>query len=109
VTQWAAQGAQYNAAGQLTNLSIAGVSETRTYNGLGQLTGIQAGTTGNTLDLTYGYNAAGQNDGRVAWLTDNSLVNGAAVGETVRYSYDALGRLASAVTDGPAMGTEPEL
>jgi RHS repeat-associated protein len=96
-TQWAAQNSQYNAAGQLTRLQIAGsVTETREYNDPGQLIGIRAGTSGNTVDLAYQY----RSDGRVASMEDQSLVNGVALGEKVTYGYDSLKRLTSATATG---------
>jgi YD repeat-containing protein len=100
---WVAQTGLYDAAGQLTDLTFAGQTEHRTYNNLGQLTGITGGTGQNTLNLGYTYRAAA-NDGRVETMTDNSLVNGVAVNETVSYVYDPLKRLTSAATTGPQWG-----
>ena len=60
-------------------------SESRTYNNLGQLTGISAGS----VSLTYNY-TTGQDNGKIA-----SQYN-AISGETVQYVYDSLNRLGSA-------------
>ena len=81
-----ASGGLYNAAGQITSLAYPGGTETRTYNSLSQLTGVQLGTQAN---VSYYYNA-GLNNGQIATAVD------AAHGQTVNYSYDALKRLSAA-------------
>ena len=78
--------AGYGPAGQLLNLSYFGVSETRTYNSLLQLTRMTA--TG-LMDMQYNYSAT-QNNGRIT--SSNDYVTG----ENVSYSYDALNRLTGA-------------
>ena len=85
-------GAQYNAFGAMTSLTMtdrygAVTSETRGYNALGQLTSIVNPST----SLTYSYSAT-QNDGKIL-----SAGN-------VQYQYDELERLISAQTTGPDWG-----
>ena len=75
----------YNPANQLLTMSAAGDNETRTYNTLGQLTGLNNGSQ----NLTYTY-PAGTNNGKISSRYD------AVSGETVTYTYDSLNRLASA-------------
>ncbi len=75
----------YNAANQM----LTGV-DTRTYNVLGQLTSISAGSGEN---LTYNY-PSGANNGMI-----NSMYN-AVSGETVSYTYDSLNRLLTANGSG---------
>ncbi|HTR35829.1 MAG TPA: RHS repeat-associated core domain-containing protein [Bryobacteraceae bacterium] len=76
----------YNPANQLLTLTVPGTySETRTYNTLGQLTGLNNGAE----NLAYNY-STGTNNGKIA-----SKYN-AVSGETVTYQYDSLNRLASA-------------
>jgi len=79
-------GAQYNAAGQMTVMGI----ESRSYNSMGQLTGI--GYSG-SLNMTYTYSAT-QNNGKIVSQTDN------LGGEQVTYVYDSLKRLTSATAAG---------
>jgi len=81
--------AGYGPAGQMLNLSYFGVTETRTYNSLLQLTQMTA-TNGSTLmNMQYNYSST-QNNGRIA--SSNDYVTG----ENVSYSYDALNRLSAA-------------
>jgi len=79
-------GATYNAAGQM----LSGV-DTRTYNSMGQLTSVTSSTS---LNITYTYPNAGQNNGKIASQHDNIS------GETVSYLYDTLNRLTSATGSG---------
>jgi RHS repeat-associated protein len=83
-------GVTYGAGNQI--LSIAGIlNETRTYNNLQQLTTLSA----NGVAIQYGYSAT-QNNGKIIFQWDS------VSGEQVTYAYDALSRLASAVTsDNP--------
>ncbi|MDO8941627.1 MAG: RHS repeat-associated core domain-containing protein, partial [Desulfobacterales bacterium] len=83
----------YNAAGQMTQLVRPGDSETRTYNTLGQL--VHQLGLGKNIEYRYSVTA---NDGRITHRKDW------VSGEEVAYQYDALGRLASAVTTGPEWG-----
>ncbi len=87
-------GVTYGAGNQI--LSIAGIlNETQTYNNLQQLTSLSASGFGNTVSLQYGYSAT-QNNGKIISQTDS------VSGEQITYTYDALNRLASAVTsDNP--------
>jgi RHS repeat-associated protein len=81
--------AGYGAGGQILSLSYFGVSETRQYNSLLQLTRMTA-TGGTTLmDMQYNYSST-QNNGRI--VSSNDYVTG----ENVTYGYDALNRLTSA-------------
>jgi RHS repeat-associated protein len=79
---------QFNAFGGITSLSHLGVTETRTYNVLGQMTRM---TKGSFIDVEYRFSTT-QNDGKILsqknWLT----------GEDVTYQYDQLERLISAST-----------
>jgi YD repeat-containing protein len=81
-------GISYNAAGQMTQLTYEGWTETRQYNVLGQLTRI---TIPGVFDVEYRFSAT-QNNGRITsmkdWIT----------GEDVTYQYDSLQRLISAST-----------
>jgi RHS repeat-associated protein len=103
VTDLAAQSdiisnATYNPAGQLltmTGNTAAGVTETRTYNSIGQLTNLTScpnwyGCT-QSLNIQYNYPATG-NNGKITSQYD------ALSGETVAYAYDSLNRLASATS-----------
>ena len=78
-----------------------GMSETRTYNPLGQLTRITATSWGGptVMDEQYVY-AAGQNNGRIAQKIDG------VTGEQVSYTYDALNRLAGAQTADSLWGQQ---
>ena len=79
-------GVTYNAASQPTNFS--GLGETRTYNILGQLTQI---TAGSSFSERYDYSSS-QNNGRITGK--KNLLSG----EEVQYAYDSLQRLQSAIT-----------
>jgi len=79
-------GTTYNPAGQM----LSGV-DARTYNVMGQLTSVTSGTS---LNITYTYPNAGQNNGKIASQHDNIS------GETVSYMYDTLNRLTSATGSG---------
>jgi YD repeat-containing protein len=90
-------GVTYGAANEMRQVSAvynSGVNaETRTYNSLFRLTGLSDGN----LNVQYSYSAT-QNNGKILSRTD------AVSGEQVTYTYDALNRLASAVTsDNPAV------
>jgi RHS repeat-associated protein len=84
----------YGAAGQITGLDYFGMSETRTYNSLLQMTRqtVTQGA-GTVLDMEYVF-TAGANDGRITSSVDHVL------GETVNYTYDSLQRLSRAETAG---------
>jgi RHS repeat-associated protein len=79
---------QFNAFGGITSMSHLGVTESRTYNVLGQMTRM---TKGSLIDVEYRFSAT-QNDGKILsqknWLT----------GEDVTYQYDELERLIAAST-----------
>ena len=78
-------GTTYDPANRL--LSISGsLTESRTYNVMGQLTQLSSGPS---LNITYNYSST-QNNGKITSQTDNLS------GEQVVYAYDALNRLASA-------------
>jgi RHS repeat-associated protein len=91
--------AGYDYAGRLQSLSYLGVTETRSYNTVGQLASIgwnnsNTGLPGfgnpvGTPTLTYTYSAT-QNNGQITQATDG------LTGETTVYQYDALKRLTSA-------------
>ena len=85
----------YNPANQITSLwtTYTNATETRTYNGLLQLTGE---TVSGLKDMQYDY-GAGSNTGRVMSATDNIS------GETVQYVYDQLQRLVAAQTTSSAI------
>jgi hypothetical protein len=87
-------GVTYNAAGQMTTGLDA-----RTYNSMGQLTNINAGS----LNITYNYSAT-QNNGKINSQVDN------LTGEQVTYAYDSLSRLISAQAGsswGQGFGYDP--
>ena len=99
-TREVAGGAAYGPAGELTSLSYYGVTETRTYNSLFQLTRITATPTGGgqtRMDMQYVYQA-GQNNGRITGSVDG------ITGEQVTYQYDALNRLMAAQTADDSWG-----
>ena len=81
-------GVQFNAFGAMTSLTHLGVSESRQYNLLGQMTRM---TKGSSIDVEYRFSSTA-NDGKIVsqknWLT----------GEDVTYAYDELERLISAAT-----------
>ena len=85
--------AEYNQAGQLTNLN-GGYNKWRSYNSLLQVTGAAAWyNTGYAMNMQYNYSGT-QNNGRIV-----SSVDG-VTGEQVSYTYDWLNRLATAATTG---------
>jgi len=81
-------GVQFKAFGAVTSLNHLGVTESRTYNLLGQMTRM---TKGSLIDVEYRFSATA-NDGKIVsqknWLS----------GEDVTYQYDELERLISAST-----------
>jgi RHS repeat-associated protein len=93
-------GTSYTKAGQVATLDTPSsgytLRETRSYNDLQQLTGIQAAWTAAPyavrFDLGYAYPAAGSNNGRISAETNN-LTN-----TQVSYAYDQVNRLATAVS-----------
>ncbi len=89
-------GAQYNAANQLTALNYYDTAETRSYNSLMQLTNITATSQyfpSTSINVSYNY-PGGVNNGKISSMTD------AISGETVSYQYDSLNRLISASGSG---------
>jgi RHS repeat-associated protein len=90
-------GVSYNAANQLLGMTYNLLSESRSYNVLGQLTNINVQNGGypygTTENLTYNY-PTGTNNGKVS-----SMYN-AVSGETVTYTYDSLNRMATAAGSG---------
>ena len=81
---------QYAPSNQMLSLNYFGVSESRTYNTLMQLTNV---TIPGQLNLTYNY-PTGTNNGKISSQSD------AISGETVTYAYDSLNRLLSASGSG---------
>jgi len=81
-------GVQFKAFGAVTSLNHLGVTESRTYNVLGQMTRM---TKGSLIDVEYRFSATA-NDGKIVsqknWLS----------GEDVTYQYDELERLISDAT-----------
>jgi hypothetical protein len=73
-------------ANELVSMSYSGVTETRCYNTMMQLTNI---TIPGQLNMTYNY-PSGTDSGKISSQTDNIS------GETVTYAYDSLNRLLSA-------------
>ncbi len=89
-------GAQYNAANQLTALNYYDTAGTRSYNSLMQLTNITATSQyfpSTSINVSYSY-PGGANNGKISSMTD------AISGETVSYQYDSLNRLISASGSG---------
>jgi len=76
----------YGPSNQLLGMTYNGVTESRTYNSLLQLTSIYSGT----VSMQYNYPAGPSNNGKACLATD--LVTG----EQVAYTYDTMNRLASA-------------
>ena len=75
----------YNEHGELlTSKDARLVTVTRAVNEADQATGVTH-PTDTTLDVAYGYNACAFGQGRICSITRN--------GETINYSYDALGRV----------------
>ena len=97
--------ATYGPAGELTGLtggtpgSYYPYTETRTYNSLSQLTGINHSIylQGSDVNIQYVYSTT-QNNGRIVQSVDG------VSGEQVTYQYDALNRLAHAKTASSAWG-----
>ncbi len=81
-------GVQFNAFGAVTSLNHLGVTESRTYNILGQMTRM---TKGSLIDVEYRFSATA-NDGKI--LSQKNWLSG----EDVTYQYDELERLISAST-----------
>ncbi len=81
-------GVSYNASGQLLTMN----SESRSYNTMGQLTGINAGGA-SPVNMIYAY-SSNQNNGKITSQTDN------LTGENVTYAYDSLNRLIAAQAGG---------
>ena len=93
-------GTTYDPANRLLSISGNVLSETRTYNTMGQLTNITStayGYPGGNINITYNYSST-QNNGKITSQTDNLS------GEQVVYAYDALNRLASAVATSGSWG-----
>lgn len=91
----------YNTALEVTGFNYGnGVAASFGYSAdrlqLTSLSYVKGATT--LLNLTYGYPAAGSNNGQISGITDNSGTQEA--GRSVTYSYDALHRLTSATTTG---------
>ena len=82
--------ASYGVAGETTGLSYFGLSESRTYNAVMQMT---RQTVSGMMDMQYVY-ASGANNGRITQSIDG------VVGETVNYTYDSLNRLTAAGVSG---------
>ena len=84
-----ASGASYHPSGQLTAVSYGnGLSYSASYNARQQMTDLIVSRTGlNALDFSYNYDA----NGRVTLVTDHAVS-----GQNRSFSYDGLGRLATA-------------
>jgi YD repeat-containing protein len=80
-------GITYNPANQLTAILYFGANESRTYNTLNQMTNL---TVGSTMNITYTFPTANNNNGKISQQTDGMS------GEVVTYQYDSLNRLLSA-------------
>jgi YD repeat-containing protein len=78
---------QYGAASQMLQMTYSGITETRQYNNMFQLTQLTAGS----VNMQYNY-TAGSNNGKISSQSD--LVSG----EGVTYAYDSLNRLLSATS-----------
>ncbi|MBI4910107.1 MAG: hypothetical protein HY820_41200 [Acidobacteria bacterium] len=87
-------GTSYNTASQVTSISHGGLSESRQYNALGQMTRL---TVAGQFDLEYRFPAT-TNNGQITSMKNWTT------GEEVNYSYDSLGRLTDAATTGPEWG-----
>ena len=91
-------GMQYNAAGQLTNLSYLGYTETRSYNLRQQMTRITSTKPSSpTMDMEYTFSGT-NNNGKIT--KQNDWINN----EEVNYTYDDLQRMITASTTGPQWG-----
>ncbi|HTT23525.1 MAG TPA: RHS repeat-associated core domain-containing protein [Candidatus Sulfotelmatobacter sp.] len=95
-----ASGMTYNADNELTGMTLGnGVVESLGYTGQRyQLSSIGYTKSGTTLfSVSYGYTQNGGNNGQITGITDN-----VDSGRTVNYTFDALQRLSTAVTNGSA-------
>ena len=88
-----ASGVQYGPSSELLSINYSGMTETRQYNNLLQLTQL----TNGMANLAYNYPAA-SNNGKI------SSLNNAITGETITYQYDSLERLMSAAGSGWSQG-----
>lgn len=91
-------GFTYNAANEVTGLSYGnGVAATLGYSADRlQLTSLSYAKSGSTLfGLTYSYGTSGSNNAQIASITD-SVDNG----RSASYTYDGMGRLSTAGTNG---------
>jgi RHS repeat-associated protein len=87
-------GVTYSPANQILSLATSTFTETSTYNANLQLATLVSGS------YSYQYNyAAGQNNGRLYSIQDNSS------GETIKYLYDSLNRLIQASGSGDTHGS----
>ena len=84
---------QYGPSSELLSINYSGMTETRQYNNLLQLTQL----TNGMANLAYNYPAA-SNNGKI------SSLNNAITGETITYQYDSLERLMSAAGSGWSQG-----
>jgi YD repeat-containing protein len=78
----------YGPAGELTAMSGAWGSESRSYNAMKQMTSLYSSGT-STVSIAYNY-SSNQNNGKITSQYDY------VSGETVAYTYDTLNRLATA-------------
>ena len=96
----AVSGVQYGGANapanELSSMNYFGVTETRTYNTLTQMTNV---TVGSSFNMTYNY-PSGTNNGKISSQKDN------LTGETVTYAYDSLNRLLSATSNASPSWSE---
>ncbi len=81
----------YGAANQMLTMNYFGVSETRTFNSMLQMTRL---SIPGQVDISYTFPSATTNNGKISSQTDNIS------GETVTYQYDSLNRLSSANGSG---------
>jgi RHS repeat-associated protein len=86
-------GTSYDPANRILSISGSVYNESRSYNVMGQLTGL----TNNSVSISYNYSST-QNNGKITGQTD------AISGEQVVYTYDALNRLATAGATSSAWG-----
>ena len=80
---------QYGPSNELLSINYSGMTETRQYNNLLQLTQL----TSSLMNMSYSY-PTGTNNGKMA------SQNNAVSGETITYQYDSLNRLVSASGSG---------
>jgi RHS repeat-associated protein len=83
----------YDPANRLSSITGSVYNESRSYNTMGQLTGL----TSNSVSMVYNYSAT-QNNGKITGQTDN------VSGEQVVYAYDAINRLATAASTTSSWG-----